>query len=93
MAKGQHLSRYQEGIVRRYYEHRDTRTLAQLQEMVSDLALAADDKARERLWSKVEPLLERAGAGEARRRQVLATRDIKLLAALVGELLGPSPKR
>ena len=93
MAKGQNLSRYQQGVVRRYYEHGDSRTLAQLQELVSDLALATEDKSRAKLWAKVEPLLERAGAGEARRRQVLAMRDVRLLAALVGELLGQPPKK
>ncbi|MEX2219656.1 MAG: hypothetical protein WD749_12955 [Phycisphaerales bacterium] len=87
MAKGQHLSRHQQGIVRRHYEHLDTRTLTQLQELTSELAVAADDKARERHWKRVATLLERADANDARIRRILDTRDVALLAALVGDLM------
>jgi hypothetical protein len=86
MAKGQYLSRHQQGIVKRYYEHADTRTLTALQEAVSDLYLASDEKSREKLWTKIEGLLAKAGANAARVAQVMQTRDVKLLAAVVGEI-------
>jgi hypothetical protein len=88
MAKGQYLSRHQQGIVKRYYEHADTRTLTALQEAVSDLYLASDEKSREKLWMKIEGLLTKAGANAARVAQVMQTRDVKLLAAVVGEVAG-----
>jgi hypothetical protein len=92
MAKGQYLSKHQQGIVRRHYEHADTRTLAKLQEMVSDLYVASDAKSAEKLWAKVGELLAKAAANEGRVQRIMETRDMKLLAALVGELAGPGRK-
>jgi hypothetical protein len=86
MAKGQHYSPHQQKIIRRFYEHADTRTIAALQEAVSDLCLAADEKARAKLWTKVEGLLAKAGASQARVAQVVQTRDVNGLATLVGEI-------
>lgn len=88
MAKGQDLSRYQQKIVRRYYEHLDTLTLAKLQELVSDLYLAADEKAAARMWKRVETALAKTAANDARVRRVLETRDVKGLASLVNDLAG-----
>jgi hypothetical protein len=86
VAKGQYLSGYQQKIVKRFYEHADTRTVAALQEAVSDLYLAPDEKARAKLWTKVEGLLAKAGTNKARVEQVLQARDVKALAEVVGEI-------
>ena len=38
--QGQEYSRYQRGVIQRYYEHADTIALQKLSEIVSDLYLA-----------------------------------------------------
>jgi len=86
VAKGQYLSGYQQKIVKRFYEHADTRTIAALQEAVSDLYLAPDEKTRGKLWTKVEGLLAKAGANKPRVAQVIQTLDMKGLAEVVGEI-------
>jgi hypothetical protein len=90
MAKGQHLSRHQKGIVNRYYEHADTITLTKLQEIVSDLYLATGDKAAAKLWKSAETALAKTGADAPRVAKILADKNVVALATLVGELSGPS---
>jgi len=85
MAKGQHLTPYQKGIVRRYYEHLDTLTLQRLQEIVSDLYLA-DEKAAAKLWDRARQALERAKVEPAQIERSVGRRDLKELARLVGEM-------
>ncbi|MCG3122638.1 MAG: hypothetical protein GIKADHBN_01030 [Phycisphaerales bacterium] len=86
MAKGQHLSRYQQGIVKRYYEHADTRVVTSLQELVSDLAVAETDAAKTRLWKRAADMLGKTAADPKRTAAIVAARDVKGLAQLVGEL-------
>lgn len=80
------LTNHQRKIVSRYYEHRDTIMTQKLGEIVSELALAESDKARERLWGRAETALKNLAANDARVRRVLGTRDLEGLARLVGEL-------
>lgn len=82
MAKGQHLSGYQRGIVKRYYNNLDTITMTRLQELVSDLYLAEGKKA-ENLWKKAETLLAKTDARGAEVRELIEKRDIKKLAEVV----------
>jgi hypothetical protein len=87
MAKHQHLSHYQQGIVKRYYRNLDGITLGRLQELVSELALAGTDaKARDKLWKRVETALAKADVDRARVDRVLASKDAAALARLVAEL-------
>ena len=57
MAKGQHLSAYQQKIVGRYYENIDTISLQKLSEAVGELYLCTDEKKAARLWTTVEGAL------------------------------------
>jgi len=82
MAKGQHLSGYQQGIVKRYYNNLDNITMTKLQELVSDLYLAEGKKA-ENLWKKAETLLAKTDARGAEVRALIEKRDIKKLAEVV----------
>ena len=86
MAKGRFLTPYQKGVVRRYYEHRDALVHQKLAEIVSDLYLCEDQKAAARLWKSAQTALLGAGAPKARVERIVAGRDLKGLAALVGEL-------
>ncbi|MBM4109105.1 MAG: hypothetical protein FJ255_09910 [Phycisphaerae bacterium] len=87
MARHQHLSAHQQGIVKRYYHHLDAITLAKLQELVSELAVAEGNaKAQDRLWKRVERALAKADADPRQSERVLSTRDVSALARLVGAL-------
>lgn len=86
MAKGQHLTRYQKGIVNRYYEHLDTITLTRLAEAASELFLCDDKKKADKLWASVEKALDKTAASDAQVKAILAGRDVKKLAELVGKL-------
>lgn len=86
MAKGQPLSPYQQGIVKRYYEHKDTLATQKLGEIVSDLYLCTDPKKAERLWARTHTALLQAGANKARVEKLMRDRSIERLAALVNEL-------
>ncbi len=90
MAKGEHLSSYQQKVVRRFYEHADTRTLTALSELTSDLYLCESDKQADKLWKRVEGLLSKAGVAPSRLAQLMQSRDVAALAALVGELTAKS---
>lgn len=89
MAKGQNLSRYQTGIVRRYYNNRAAIQVTRLQELTSDLAVAEGKKA-ETLWKRTENTLRTLETEPplpgSRIDALLESRDIAALATLVGEL-------
>jgi hypothetical protein len=89
MTKGQHLSRYQQGIVRRFYLNRGTILLTRLQELVSDLALAEGKKA-DTLWKRAGESLGKLETEpplpKSRIEMILTSRDVSGLARLVGEL-------
>lgn len=86
MAKGQHLTKHQKGIVNRYYEHRDTIMVTKLAEIVSELYLCADEKKAARLWDRAAAALRATDADPKKSAAVLAARDVEALAQLVGKL-------
>lgn len=79
------LSRHQQGIVKRYYEHQDTIQSQKVSEIVSDLWLAADEKIQTRLWGKAQVALMRMGLDPKRVANVVGRRDLESLAKLVAE--------
>ena len=78
-------SAYQQGIVRRYYEHFDTISLQRLSEIVSEIYLAEANKPV-KLWEKAKALLSRIAADDPRVAEIVAKKDIKGLARLTNEL-------
>lgn len=87
MAKGQYLTSHQKSIVRRFYEHADTRTMTALQELVSDLAVAEAGKA-EKMWKKAGELLAKCKVEAAVVERSVGKRDVKAFAEVVGSMLG-----
>ncbi|MEM6334003.1 MAG: hypothetical protein AAF823_11765 [Planctomycetota bacterium] len=85
MAK-QDLSRHQEGIVKRYYQHHDTIQVGKLGELVSELWLAESDAARGKLWKKARTALTRLGVKEERVAAVCDAQDAEGLAKLIKAL-------
>ncbi len=88
MAKGQHLSGYQRGIVNRYYQHRDTIMTSKLSEIVGELYLCDSEKKGAAMWKTAEQALAKTDADPARVARILAKRDVQELARLVNELSG-----
>ncbi|TVQ63997.1 MAG: hypothetical protein EA379_02900 [Phycisphaerales bacterium] len=86
MAKGQHYSRAQKGIINRYYEHKDTILAQRLCEIASDLALADTDAKRERLWKRAETAIKGAKVEPKTAAKVLSSRNIEELARLAATL-------
>ncbi|MEM1109762.1 MAG: hypothetical protein AAGH99_13840 [Planctomycetota bacterium] len=82
MAK-QDLSRYQQGVVKRYYENHDTIQSNKLSELISELWLAEDKKTQTKLWGKAQVALMRMGVDTTRVSQVVSKRDMEALAQLV----------
>jgi hypothetical protein len=85
MAKREY-SEFQQGVIRRYYENREQIDEGKLSELVTSLYLAKSKSAQDKLWERAESLLERLEVKASRIRQVLASRDVAVLAELVSEL-------
>lgn len=87
MAKGQHFTPYQQGIVKRYYENKDTLATQKLGEVVSELYLAAgNEKKSEKLWKTAQTALLNAKASPSRVEKICAEKNLEALAKLVNEL-------
>lgn len=86
MAKGQSLTKHQQGIVNRYYQHLDTIAITRLAEAVSELYLCTDQKKADKLWERVDKALDKTAARDARVKKIIMGRSVKDLAQLVGEL-------
>jgi hypothetical protein len=78
-------SKFQQGVIRRYYEHFDTISLQKLSEIVSEIYLAEANKPV-KLWEKARQLLSRMAAEDPRVAQIVAKKDIQGLARLANEL-------
>ncbi len=77
---------YQKGIIKRYYEHRETLALQKLSEIVSNLYLEHHKGKIERAWKSALAHLLAAGANELRARKIFEERDLEGLARLLSEL-------
>ena len=77
---------YQKGVIRRFYEHRDTLALQKLAEIVSDLYLATSEKAIGRKWQSAHSQMLAAGVHKHQAQTILDERDLGALARLVAEL-------
>jgi hypothetical protein len=80
-------SRYQQGIIKRYYANADTIQLQRLSELVGDLYLA-EGKKLEKLWATAQGAMEKAGVPASRIERIMSERKPELLANLVKELQG-----
>lgn len=91
---GRSLSGYQKGIVKRYYEHKETIQANRLSEIVSELWLAEDSAGKSKLWKRAEQILKNAGVKTSTVRQVVGRRDEKMLAELVQQVdAGNAPRQ
>jgi hypothetical protein len=79
-------TKFQQNIIKNYYENRDAISLQRLSELVTELYLA-EGKAREKQWKYLEPVLAKLGLPKDRIDHLRKKDDPKLLAELVEELM------
>lgn len=82
MPEKREFTRYQQGVIRRYYQHQDGLREQSLADLVSDLYLATTDRKRDALWKRARALLEGLGVAPATVEAVVAARNPKALAEL-----------
>ncbi|MDX1962766.1 MAG: hypothetical protein SFX18_06410 [Pirellulales bacterium] len=79
-------SKYQQNIIKNYYENLSTLQLQKLSEQVTELYLA-EGKAREKRWTQIMVLLEKMKIPADRIAHIRKSDNPALLAKLVEELL------
>jgi soluble P-type ATPase len=83
----ENYTRYQQGVIKRFYEHKDSIQLQRLSELVAEIYLA-EGKKQAKLWASASTLMEKLGVPPARVQKLLAQAKPELLANLVKELQG-----
>lgn len=73
-------SKYQQGVIKRYYENLDGITLQKIQELVTELYLADSDKKKQRLWERVHKTLIQMKIKPGLIEHIMAKQDVKVLA-------------
>jgi len=86
---------HQKKIINRYYDHRDEIALTRLQEIVTEIYLAATDKKSAQLWKQAEKAMTALKVPPATVSNLLAQRDPENLAKSVRVWLSESrrPKK
>lgn len=77
---------YQQGIIKRFYEHRDTLALQRLAEIVSDLYVTDSQAKIERSWKAAHKQLLAVGVHPHEAQSVVSDRDLGALAKIVARM-------
>ena len=72
-------SEYQDKIIKRYYDNKDSIMIQKLSEMVTDLYLA-EGKKRLSVWKRIVKALENLGVTQGKIDQIVAKDDPAYLA-------------
>jgi hypothetical protein len=78
-------SRYQEKIIKNYYENREAISLQRVQELVTELYLT-EGKVREKHWKNLAAHLEKLGVAKVTIDHLLAQQNPELVAKVVEDL-------
>ncbi|MEM6329827.1 MAG: hypothetical protein AAF790_06215 [Planctomycetota bacterium] len=79
-------SKYQQKVIKNYYDNREASGLQRLQELVTELYLA-EGKKREKQWEYIEKALAKTGMKPERIAHLRQQDDPQLLAKVVEELM------
>lgn len=79
-------TKYQERIIKNYYENRESISLQRVQELATELYLA-EGKKREKYWKQLVPHLEKLGVGQETIDHLLKQDKPELVASLVKKLM------
>jgi len=88
----QNFSKYQQNIIKNYYQNFDTMMLQKLQELVSDLYLADTDKKKVQLWERVHKAMVNLKVPNEVIVKIMQSRSVEQLARQVQEWTNPSKK-
>jgi hypothetical protein len=80
------FSKYQQKVIKNYYNNRDAISLQRLSELVTDLYLATG-KGRETKWKQVVGALERLGVSAERIEHLRKQDNPALVAKVVEEMM------
>lgn len=80
------LTPHQKGIVKRYYENRDTIAFNKLSEIVSNLYLETSEKKVATAWRAAYKHMKAAGVHEHQASAIVEDRDLGALAKIVQDL-------
>ena len=78
-------SAFQKGVIRRYYDNRDSIALQKLAEIVSELYVSESEAKQKRLWKSAHAQMLAAGVHAHEADHILAERDMGALAKVVSE--------
>jgi hypothetical protein len=84
-----HYSKYQQNIIRNYYENRDTIALQRVQELVTELYLS-EGKKRAKHWEQLASHLAKLGVKQSQIEHVVAQDNPELVAKMVQKLIEKS---
>ncbi len=82
----QQRTKYQEKVIRNYYQNQDAILLQKLSEQVTELYLS-EGKSRARRWQQAAVMLEKLKVPASRAQHIVESDNPALLASLVEELL------
>ncbi len=83
---GRDLTPHQKGIVKRYYENRDTIAVNKLAETVSNLYLETNQRKIDTAWRNALKHMKAAGVHDHQASTIVEDRDLGALAKIVQEL-------
>lgn len=76
-------SRYQQGIIKRYYEHQETIRSERLSDLVAEIWLCEEPAQAAKLWGRAQVALMKAGCSASEAAKVAGSGDVETLAKLV----------
>lgn len=77
-------TKYQQNVIKRFYDNRDAISLQRAQELVTELYLAAGKK-REKVWDSLANHMEKAGFPKSRIDHLREQDDAALVAKAITE--------
>ena len=80
------FSKYQQNVIKRYYDNRDSIALQRAQELITELYLS-EGKKRLKVWDALAKNLEKAGVPAAHIEHLRAQDKPELVAKLLTEKL------
>lgn len=81
------LTKYQQKVVKNYYDNRETIALQRVQELVTDLYLAEEKKKRDKVWDSLELHLGKLGVKEDTLAHLRKQNKPELVADLIQRIL------
>jgi len=79
-------SRYQQNIIKNYYDNREAISLQKLQELVTELYLA-EGKKRDKYWERIAGHLEKLGIKRERIDHLVGKDNPELIVKLIEDIM------